>query len=104
MDNKELLFKLNSIQKHNEILRLKKKLEDTNANNEEFQKNYMDAVTNYREKVKDSVSDLNQKIEILEKENQYYKSVISKIPSFIVRIFNGKGYKQIMEDKSEPRL
>ena len=55
MDNKELLFKLNSIQKHNEILRLKKKLEDTNANNEEFQKNYMDAATNYREKVKDSV-------------------------------------------------
>ena len=110
MDKKDLLFKLNSIQKHNEIVRLRRKVEMMEEENQEFKTNYLDAATNYKEKVKDSVGELNQKIESLEtekdqlsKENEYYKTIISKIPNFIVRLFNGKNYKQLSGDNNGNR-
>ena len=93
----EKFIRLNFIQKHNEIIKLKREnkekddkikevIEDCREISREYNKKQEDIVI----KLKNEVTRINSEKEQIEKERDFYKNSLNKIPKFILRIFCGK--------------
>lgn len=100
MNKKELLYRINSAKTHNKINHLEKQLEKQKDKSLETNENYKKSVNEYNSAVNQSIEKLNQEINslkeknvALENENNLYKSIINRIPKFIVRLFSKGNYK-----------
>jgi len=89
----EFLTKINLVKKNNYI----NKLEQDNQKNKEKIEKY---VSNFKKEITEqeiekrkyiqTIKDLSQDNQKLKQENDGYKYILNKIPSFIIRLFAGK--------------
>ena len=101
MDMEELLMKMNMVKKHNEIVRLKKQIEQKDNENSRLMEDYKNTFDTFDHKISSINDELCQKVETLksenirlksnveklETENIRYKEQIESIPKFILRLF-----------------
>ena len=90
----EFLRNLNKVRKHNMIIDLKRKNKLNEKRMEMIKEKCKNIVSEYKENSDKLVSELREKVKnledekkLIEKDRDYYKDLINRIPSFIVKLF-----------------
>ncbi len=101
---KEVLLKLNKVNTHNKIERLKKENEIKDKKMQELADGCKEIIVEYKENSEKIIESMNEKINKLEeekikleKENAYYKDTVEKIPKVLLKIFCKKSKKCLNE-------
>ena len=97
---KDVLVKFNMVKNHNQIISLKHKNKENTDKTQELVDSYKKIVSDYEDKMKSEVNNMNKKIAEIQEENSnlkmqcdFYKNCLNKIPNFILWIFVGKNKK-----------
>ena len=90
----EFLRNLNKIKRHNLIFDLKRKNELNEKRMKDIKNKCKNLITEYKENSDKVVNELSEKVKtledekkLIEKDRDYYKALIERIPSFIVKLF-----------------
>ncbi len=90
----EFLKNLNTVKEHNYVVKLKTENKKKDARIKQIQdecKNIVVQVTKeYKAELNKKITNLEEENKKLKNENSFYKSILDKIPKFILRIFIGK--------------
>ena len=90
---KEFLTKLNIVNNHNYINKLKQ--ENTKKENriEKYVTNFKKVITEMeieKRKNEKTIQELRETNRVLQDENNSYKNILDKIPNFIIKLFAGR--------------